>query len=87
MSFFVDYLVGSDTNDGSVEHPFNPADIQRWIDNINELHSTKPLPNVYYAQPMPDVESLMQVWPDDVEELLQSGLKLPNGAMELSLEE
>ena len=25
----------------SMEHPFNGADIQRWIDNINDLHRTK----------------------------------------------
>lgn len=71
----------------SMEHPFSGADIQRWIDNINELHRTKPPPNVYYSQPMPDIESLMQVWPDDVEEMLQGGLKLPGGQMEMTLEE
>ena len=36
---------------------------------------------------MPDVEALMQVWPDDVEELLQGGLKLPSGNMEMSTQE
>ena len=29
----------------------------------------------------------MQVWPDDVEELLQGGLKLPSGNMEMSTQE
>ena len=54
---------------------------------VNELHRTKPAPNVYYADAMPDVEALMQVWPDDVEELLQGGLKLPSGNMEMSTQE
>uniref|UniRef100_A0A7S3D4V8 Intraflagellar transport protein 46 homolog n=1 Tax=Palpitomonas bilix TaxID=652834 RepID=A0A7S3D4V8_9EUKA len=48
-----------------------PKEITNWIDSINELHRNKPPPTVNYSKPMPDIESLMQVWPPEIEDLLQ----------------
>ncbi len=64
----------------------NPREIQKWIDNIAELHRTKPPTQVRYSKPMPDVEELMQEWPAEVEAVLQS-VDAPSADVDLSLEE
>jgi len=64
----------------------NPREVQRWIDSVEELHRTKPPPQVRYAKPMPDVEELMQEWPAEVEDLLQS-IEAPSADLDLDLEE
>ncbi|GLE06386.1 hypothetical protein PINS_up015633 [Pythium insidiosum] len=64
----------------------SPKDIDRWIRSIAELHRTKPPPQVHYSKPMPDIESLMQVWPDEFEELLAK-TPLPSAALDVSLEQ
>ncbi|KAJ0394522.1 hypothetical protein P43SY_008101 [Pythium insidiosum] len=64
----------------------SPKDIDRWIRSIAELHRTKPPPQVHYSKPMPDIESLMQVWPDEFEELLAK-TALPSAALDVSLEQ
>jgi intraflagellar transport protein 46 len=64
----------------------NPREITKWIENIRDLHRTKPPPTVQYKKSMPDIESLMQVWPEEFEELLGK-VKLPEPSMDLSLEE
>jgi intraflagellar transport protein 46 len=49
----------------------NPKQIQTWIDQIGNLHKEKMSSNVSYSKQMPDVESLMQVWPDKMESILK----------------
>ena len=34
----------------------DPSLIDTWITNIDELHETKPRPNVIYTRRMPDIE-------------------------------
>eukprot|EP00397_Hematodinium_sp_SG-2012_P048762 GEMP01056002.1.p1 GENE.GEMP01056002.1~~GEMP01056002.1.p1 ORF type:complete len:353 (+),score=76.60 GEMP01056002.1:75-1133(+) len=48
----------------------NPKEIKNWIDRIQELHRNKPAPTVQYVRKMPDIENLMQVWPQEFEEYL-----------------
>ncbi|KFZ67573.1 Intraflagellar transport protein 46, partial [Podiceps cristatus] len=48
----------------------NPKAIESWIDSISELHRCKPPATVHYARPMPDIETLMQEWSPEFEELL-----------------
>ena len=50
----------------------NPKEVQKWIQSIAELHRNKPLPQVYYSKPMPDIERLMQVWPPEFEDVLKT---------------
>lgn len=64
----------------------NPADVDRWIKSIADLHRTKPPPQVHYTKSMPDIDSLMQVWPENVEEALNS-TPLPQVDVDVSLEE
>lgn len=47
-----------------------PRRIDAWIKSIQELHSGKPPPTMSYSKNMPDIETLMQEWPSEMEELL-----------------
>eukprot|EP01037_Dinobryon_pediforme_P018003 gene18003-18240_t len=64
----------------------NPAKIEKWIQDIADLHRSKPPPQVHYKKNMPDIETLMDVWPEEMEALLES-LTLPPPEMDLSLAE
>lgn len=48
----------------------NPKQITQWINSVADIHKTKQPPSVSYSKSMPDIDSLMQVWPPEVEELL-----------------
>uniref|UniRef100_K3WW07 Intraflagellar transport protein 46 homolog n=1 Tax=Globisporangium ultimum (strain ATCC 200006 / CBS 805.95 / DAOM BR144) TaxID=431595 RepID=K3WW07_GLOUD len=61
-------------------------EIDRWVKSIADLHRTKPPPQVHYTKTMPDIESLMQVWPEEFEELL-SKTSLPSASMDMALEQ
>ena len=60
--------------------------ISRWIESIDELHRSKPPPSVVYTDPMPDIESLMQVWPSEFEEILRN-FEVPPAELDVSLDE
>ncbi|CEG37820.1 intraflagellar transport protein 46 homolog isoform x1 [Plasmopara halstedii] len=64
----------------------SPREIDRWIKSIADLHRTKPPPQVHYTKTMPDIESLMQVWPAEFEDLL-SKTALPSADLDLSVEQ
>uniref|UniRef100_A0A7S1GBS6 Intraflagellar transport protein 46 homolog n=1 Tax=Bicosoecida sp. CB-2014 TaxID=1486930 RepID=A0A7S1GBS6_9STRA len=64
----------------------NPKEITKWINSVNELHRSKPPPQVHYTKAMPDIESLMQVWPEEVEDLLGK-ITLPSADMEMDIKE
>lgn len=59
--------------------------IEKWIKDISDLHRAKPLPSVTYATPMPDIDSLMQEWPPEVEEVIQEH-GIPSEDFECDLE-
>jgi intraflagellar transport protein 46 len=76
-----------EANIRSIDDPSkNPKEIQRWIDSINDLHRSKPPMQVNYAKSMPEIEPLMQVWPEDFEEVLKN-VDLPGVDMDMSLHE
>lgn len=49
----------------------NSKTIDKWINDVSDLHRAKPPPMVRYTNPMPDLDSLMQEWPQPVEMLLR----------------
>mmetsp|Transcript_36724 Transcript_36724/g.84507 ORF Transcript_36724/g.84507 Transcript_36724/m.84507 type:complete len:377 (+) Transcript_36724:79-1209(+) len=49
-----------------------PKEIENWIKRIDDLNRSKPAANVQYTKKMPDIETLMQVWPGEFEEYLQN---------------
>ncbi|RLN54753.1 hypothetical protein BBJ29_007589 [Phytophthora kernoviae] len=63
-----------------------PREIDRWMKSIADLHRTKPPPQVHYTKTMPDIESLMQVWPEEFEDLL-SKTTLPSADLDMALEQ
>jgi len=60
--------------------------VKGWIESIKELHRSKPMPTVHYTRQMPDIDSLMQVWPEEVEALMRE-IKLPSADMDLDLKD
>ncbi|KAM9299360.1 intraflagellar transport protein 46 homolog [Gastrophryne carolinensis] len=62
----------------------NQKAIDSWIASISELHRSKPPATVHYTRPMPEVETLMQEWPPEFEELLGK-ISLPTAEMECDL--
>ncbi|CAI9728988.1 transport 46 homolog isoform X2 [Octopus vulgaris] len=62
----------------------DPKQIDNWIQNIDKLHRSKPPPNVHYTKNMPQIDSLMQEWPSELEELLKE-VSLPSASMDTSL--
>ncbi|XP_043954392.1 intraflagellar transport protein 46 homolog [Gambusia affinis] len=62
----------------------NPRAVDSWVDSISALHRSKPPATVRYSRTMPDLDSLMQEWPPEVEELL-GALQLPPARLACSL--
>ncbi len=50
----------------------NPKSVDTWIQSIADLHRQKPPQNVHYTKTMPDIDTLMQEWPPEFEELLKT---------------
>ena len=57
-----------------------------WINSVGDVHKDMQPPSVSYSKPMPDIDSLMQVWPPEVEELLED-VSTPSEEIDLSLKE
>ena len=64
-----------------------PEVIDRWISDIKKVHYKKALPTVNYQRPMPDIETLMQVWPQQFEEVLNSDVAFPPSHIDLDLDQ
>ena len=64
----------------------NPIAIEKWIQSVSDLHRSKPPPQVHYKRNMPDIDSLLDVWPEEFEQALKT-LKLPSPDLDLSLAE
>eukprot|EP01060_Flectonema_neradi_P034644 TRINITY_DN614_c0_g2_i1.p1 TRINITY_DN614_c0_g2~~TRINITY_DN614_c0_g2_i1.p1 ORF type:complete len:489 (+),score=155.59 TRINITY_DN614_c0_g2_i1:48-1514(+) len=59
--------------------------IDKWITDMKELNQSKHRPQVNYSKVMPDLETLLQVWPADFEDLLSKDLTLPPAEIDLDL--
>jgi intraflagellar transport protein 46 len=49
----------------------NPKEVLKWVASIAELRRAAPPPSVRYTRPMPEVDALMQVWPEEFEAMLR----------------
>ena len=63
----------------NISHDKKP--IEAWIINMNELHSKKGISQVKYRGRMPDIESLMQVWPGELEIIFNQVMIAMNSAI------
>ncbi|KAJ3222596.1 Intraflagellar transport protein 46 [Clydaea vesicula] len=57
-----------------------------WLNNVQNLHLSKPPPSVTYSRRMPDVESLMQAWDTEIENSLHY-INLPTAEINLNLKD
>ncbi|XP_043281528.1 intraflagellar transport protein 46 homolog isoform X2 [Venturia canescens] len=48
----------------------HPKALDKWIEDMGQLHRSKNLPTVNLTKPMPDIDGLMQEWPPEIEEKL-----------------
>ncbi|XP_028041179.1 intraflagellar transport protein 46 homolog [Bombyx mandarina] len=62
----------------------NPKAIDRWIKDVAELHLSKPPPTVSYTSKMPDIDALMEEWPESMEEALNE-VGFPSASLDCSL--
>ena len=74
----------------------DPARLTSWIETVGGLHASGTgvagsggvasavVPSVRYSRNMPDVESLMQAWDGDTEEVLR-GVRLPDASLPMPL--
>ncbi|XP_023344942.1 intraflagellar transport protein 46 homolog [Eurytemora carolleeae] len=59
-------------------------DVEKWIRDISDLHRSKPNPTVHYNKPMPEIDLLMQEWPEEFEDALNT-LSLPTAGLNIDL--
>ncbi|CAG9856692.1 unnamed protein product [Phyllotreta striolata] len=58
----------------------NAKTIEKWIKDISDLHKSKSSVAMRFTEPMPDLDDLMQEWPEAVEnELKEKGFPKPDG--------
>ncbi|XP_030033999.2 intraflagellar transport protein 46 homolog [Manduca sexta] len=62
----------------------NSKAIERWIKDVSELHLSKPAPTVTYTSKMPDIDTLMEEWPESMEETLNE-VGFPSASIDCSL--
>lgn len=61
------YRGGKYTKVHSIENAEkNPKQILQWINSVADINKGKQPPSVSYSKSMPDIDSLMQVWPPEV---------------------
>ena len=77
----------SDAYIGCIEEPQkNSKALTSWLDSLEEIHRQRPPPSVIYTSPMPELEALMDPWPEKFEGALQS-LIVPSCELDLSFED
>ncbi|XP_044262242.1 intraflagellar transport protein 46 homolog [Tribolium madens] len=66
----------------------NTKIIDKWIKDISALHKSKSFPAVRYTESMPDLDELMQEWPESMEKhLREEGFPEPKGNLSDYIEE
>ncbi|XP_029985991.1 intraflagellar transport protein 46 homolog isoform X2 [Sphaeramia orbicularis] len=69
-----------------VSPQLNPRPVDSWVDSIGALHRSKPPASVQYGRAMPDIDSLMQEWPPEMEDLL-GRVDLPSARLRCDLDQ
>ncbi|OHT00258.1 hypothetical protein TRFO_33081 [Tritrichomonas foetus] len=64
----------------------NSKALNSFLSSIEEIHRNRPPPSMTYSTKMPEFEELMEVWPDEIEEMLKT-VPIPGADMDLSVEE
>ncbi|OHT04646.1 hypothetical protein TRFO_27784 [Tritrichomonas foetus] len=86
------YGINSPANEGDsyigfIENPRkNRKALTSWLDSIEDVHRNRPPPSFIYSSKMPELEQLMEPWPEEFEDTLKA-VPLPSADMDLSFEE
>ena len=64
----------------------SPKALNSFMESIEEIHRNRPPPSMKYTYKMPELEELMEMWPDEIEEMLKS-VPIPGADLDLSVEE
>uniref|UniRef100_A0A0N5C145 Intraflagellar transport protein 46 homolog n=1 Tax=Strongyloides papillosus TaxID=174720 RepID=A0A0N5C145_STREA len=79
-----------DDNDGPVRnipsHANKSLILNQWISNVKEIQSTKQATTVPHTKNLPDIEKLMQEWPESVEKVIKK-IRLPTANLNVDLKE
>ena len=62
-----------------------PNEITDWINKVDDLQKRKVPTEVNYTKNMPDIQNLMDVWPEKEEQVYKK-VEFPNEKMNISLE-
>lgn len=85
-------VVNSTSNEGDgyigfIEEPEkNPKSLTSFLESYDDISRNRAAPNMVYSYKMPDMEELMEFWPEELEKAFDS-LPLPNAELDLSTEE
>ncbi|OHT07775.1 hypothetical protein TRFO_23877 [Tritrichomonas foetus] len=73
---------------GFIEKPTENGgkELSSFLESYDEISRNRAAPNIAYSYKMPELEELMDFWPDELEKAFNS-LPLPNADMDMSLEE
>mgnify|MGYP001147653087 CR=1 FL=1 len=79
-----------DKGDGYIGFIDTPEDNQKalasFLESYDEISRNRAAPNIAYSYKMPEMEELMQFWPDELEKAF-SVLPMPSADLDLSLDE
>lgn len=76
-----DGYIGCIANLGS-----NQKALDTFLESYEDINTNRPAPSMNYSHKMPELEDLMQLWPDELEKLFET-LPLPSSEIDLSIEE
>ncbi|CEF60997.1 Intraflagellar transport protein 46 homolog [Strongyloides ratti] len=62
------------------------AILNQWITNVKEIQNTKQATTVPHIKNLPDIEKLMQEWPENVEKIIRK-IRLPTANLNVDLKE
>jgi intraflagellar transport protein 46 len=83
-------VVGCNEGDGYIGFIDTPSRNQKalasFLESFDEIQRNRAAPTMAYSYKMPDLEDLMQVWPEEMDGALAS-LPLPTADMDMTLEE
>ena len=64
----------------------NQKQVSGWISDVEEIHKRRVAPTVFYTKKMPEIDSLMQVWDPEFENVITRN-KIGDSSIPLSTEQ
>ena len=85
--FVVNYENNIDGFIGFIENlENNQKSLDSFLDSIENIYRNRPPPTMVYTNIMPEIEDLMEPWPEQLEQAFKT-LPLPNSQLDINFEE